>query len=914
MPNPFAFRRLGRLAGLLLAGLWTASGAAQTSPTLGHWQLQLTQLDALLWDEGNRDDEPYVIIIGFQSTIGVQGSTVVSWNGSSSLFELEWDDPPAPDVIDIPPAMGVFDFGPIDSHDGPIGVAGAVIVVMESDNTPFSAVADVIDGVAAELERVLFDLIENGNIDLSDPDAALEEARRRVEAAQDQGGSVFGDIFQFFNDDDDLVGIQTMAFLFGGLGPGVPPQGAQPWEKGQGPFRLGELRFDFGVNAIPFDGHAPGNSSDALYHVAGRLTSITMRAGQLAQPGNGARFWSTVPLSVELCPGCHPIDSVRYSVRYDSGDGRGRQLYDLGFGDPNTPDFSKIWNVVGNVPTQHNAEITATFSSNSFGGQIQSTRQNIGLRVDTVPPTGQIVDPAPNSTKGRFVRIAASVSDAHSGVDRVEFWTRAGSGPSVPLPTHGTAANNYAVTWDSASAPQGPVTLGGTVYDRQGNSFLLPQVSITVDRTAPTVALIYPSPDLQSPSWITSSISTMLRATASDPSGVQGVSFLAGYVNAQGVYVEVPVGTVSTPNANGEYLLQWNVSSIPDQVRPTGGPVLFVEAAATDSLGNTGYATGWIAGFDRSLPSVQLLSPANGPAQGSSVSIQVQASDTVGAVVNPVQQLTVTARLRQVAGGPWTTIQLATLSNATGWSGSLDVSTLPDQTLSITAEAVDQAGNRNSSSRSVTIDRSPPGFVGVSHSPDPFYANGTRSMSFNFTLTEFAPQVTISVLDSANNRVHAISLSNVNTDPKSIPWNGQDGSGALLPSGTYSYTFEAIDSAGNAGQHPGGAFTLQNDTTPPAVAVSATPDPFSLASGQLATIEYSQDENARAEIEILDGAVMVRYLGAWTEKAGTYQRAWDGTNAAGSKVAVPRTYTIRVRVADPAGNLTTVTGTLLVTP
>jgi flagellar hook assembly protein FlgD len=93
-----------------------------------------------------------------------------------------------------------------------------------------------------------------------------------------------------------------------------------------------------------------------------------------------------------------------------------------------------------------------------------------------------------------------------------------------------------------------------------------------------------------------------------------------------------------------------------------------------------------------------------------------------------------------------------------------------------------------------------------------------------------------------------------------------------------------------------------------------TPSPLSLASGAPLNIRYEQNEAARAEIEVLNSAgQVIRYLGAWQESAGIYNRTWDRRNAAGVVVA-PATYTVRLRVTDLAGNVATLTRSVQVQP
>ena len=956
-------RRVGFRKRLLVPALavFTQVGLAATLPAQNrhdslpdHWQLRLERLRVIIASENSlvgNGDEPYLAVIGFKSTLGEAKSTRIFWN--RNLRELD-SGMNRGDEVAIPQDMGVVDFGPTDGVYGPKAAAGnptnttlygAVVVALESDNTPFGTMEGIFDDLAQAIQELLEKEWEPGSAALLDPvtrDAAIQALRCSIELSLWEKAWVF---FQSTGDPDDFVKVQTF-FYVATVQPAVcdtasndtPPNldrckdpvltRTRPWESGAP--MVGEQTFDLTLNAVRFDGRvAPGTPPspncegeqqepegiDAVYTVGGRMTSAVQRGGYLNLPDNRSNQWNTVAFEAERCSGCHPVSQVYFYARYDTGDGLGPRPVYLGSGtpDPNHPrKFLFSWNIAGVAP--QDAQVWAEFSSNSFGGSVRTSEYTIHLNRETTPPSGALTSPMTGAYYGATMRVTASVTDSQSGLDHVEFYLTTASGMRFDAPFQGTAANGYSGVWNIGAVPEGPVTVCAEAVDRQGNrsnAISLPCVAnVQIDHTPPTVASIVPSPVGPNATWIRSSVSTMLRASATDAGGIRSVSFSAWYDDASGAYGAHTIGRGSRL-ASGEYQISWTVSGIPDQA-DGGRHRLFVDVTAVDTAGNSSFATGWLAGFDRQLPTVRVSSPASSiRVSGGSLAVAAQASDNLG-VGNVVARLTVVARYRETAAGAALDHTLADRPGVTAWSGSINLTTLPEQTLSITATAWDTAGNTSFHAQTVTIDRTAPVFSGVSTSAQPFNAGAGRTMSFNYTVSERA-SVTISIRDAAGTVVRSLRFIDVATSPQSSSWDGRNDAGAFVASGAYAYRLDAVDAAGNGGAHPGGSLNVVVDTTPPVVTVAFAPNPYRL-SGPNLDIRYQQNEAARTEVEILDGATVVRYLGALDSAAGLYNRLWDGLNSLGQRVAAPRQYTIRVRATDAAGNRTVVTAAVDVQP
>ena len=95
-----------------------------------------------------------------------------------------------------------------------------------------------------------------------------------------------------------------------------------------------------------------------------------------------------------------------------------------------------------------------------------------GITQDTTPPSGDYTSPANGATVGRTVTLAATASDAQSGVKEVHFtakwnnqWRLIANDTSAP----------YSFNWDlcAAGVPDGDIELGLDIYDNAGNEFHL---------------------------------------------------------------------------------------------------------------------------------------------------------------------------------------------------------------------------------------------------------------------------------------------------------------------------------------------------------------------------------------------------------------------------------------------------------
>lgn len=627
-------------------------------------------------------------------------------------------------------------------------------------------------------------------------------------------------------------------------------------------------------------------------------------AGEISSPKPWSRWETSVDFGIDTYS--IPPASVSYSALFDHANG---QRYWQSVASGSGANFAASWDVSA-LPSQTDVYVRAYITGANGSAFLTQEVGPISINVDATPPTGQLLTPQTNGRIGLDVPLVASVQDA-SGIYSVKFLLYE-NGSNQPFyeetVTQPSSDGTYGANWNSQGRDGQTITVGVFVLDdspARNFAQLTPATNVLIDHTGPEATIINP-PTLDTDAiWVTNANEIQLLAEAQDEDGVAGVEFTAVYRDSNGTLTTDLLGTTTLTNGIGQFRYVWDVSNIPDQAE-RGGTPLRVTATAIDTLGNRGAADdGWILGFDREAPTVSFVlpQPQNNP-QGNALPIEVSATDTLG-VVNAVNQLTVTARYRQTGQTSATDHVLATVTGVTGWSGNLPIANLPDQLITLYAEAIDDAGNRMTVTRQLLIDNNGPAFSNVGHSGTPLHANGSSSMSFSYTLSEAASSVTIFIVDDMGNAVTELTSSFVNTNPQVVPWDGRDKFGNLVPSGTYHYRLEAVDGAGNVGTHPGGSFDVINDITPPVISLTVTPAPFSYAQHGALEVVYSQDEAAYAEIEVFNsGGTMVQFV-SWNQSAGSYLWKWDGIDWFGNQLPVPATYTFNLRVTDLAGNVST---------
>ncbi|WP_455383603.1 FlgD immunoglobulin-like domain containing protein [Salinispira pacifica] len=184
---------------------------------------------------------------------------------------------------------------------------------------------------------------------------------------------------------------------------------------------------------------------------------------------------------------------------------------------------------------------------------------------------------------------------------------------------------------------------------------------------------------------------------------------------------------------------------------------------------------------------------------------------------------------------------------------------------------------------------------------DTFYQESSKEQSWNGIFR-----------DSAGERVKQVRFIGA-ADPQYV-WNGTDDSGSRVPDGTYTYTLETVDAAGNSGSSQ--PVTVTIDTRPTPLSLSANPLYFSPnGDGVSDTTTLSPDVGLNEGIERFDltitngaGNTVRSFSGSGTVPA-TF--TWDGTDATGQP-APDGSYSTHMRILYQKGNLAEANGPDLV--
>jgi Bacterial Ig domain len=194
-------------------------------------------------------------------------------------------------------------------------------------------------------------------------------------------------------------------------------------------------------------------------------------------------------------------------------------------------------------------------------------------------------------------------------------------------------------------------------------------------------------------------------STASGPVTVSG-SASAGNTSLASVRVSLDGGSYQPASGTTAWSFPLNTASYPNGTHT-------IAAQATDSRGTTAVTTETVTfsnsapqppqpspPSDTTLPSVSISAPAPSATVSGTVSVSGSASDNIGLATVQVS----------IDGGAYQAAQ-----GTSGWSYSLDSTTLPDGSHTLAVRATDTSGNVSTTSEGVTVQNNstnlPPGVV-----------------------------------------------------------------------------------------------------------------------------------------------------------------------------------------------------------
>ena len=629
--------------------------------------------------------------------------------------------------------------------------------------------------------------------------------------------------------------------------------------------KLGNAASDTSNAAFLIDSTAPSfgtaSSTPATFSSASSTSSLALEVAETNPDSWTLTIRNAAGIAVRTATGAGSFASFAWNGRNDSG--------------AIVADGTYSWTVDQRDRVGH----TSTSPAGSVG--IDSSAPSLG----TPTSTPAVFSPAGGGTSSFAVTVTETDPDT---------WTltvRNGAGAVVRTATGSGAFASY--IWNGkdtggAIVPDGTYTWTVDQSDLFGNSATSAPGSVAVDSSAPSFGTPTSTPAVFSPAG-GGTANLAVAVTESDPD-----SWTLSIRNGEGTVVRTATGSGAFTS------FAWNGHNDAGAITPDGTYTWTVEQS--DHATNTATSTAGSVGVDSSAPSfgTPTSTPATfSPATGATSSLAV-------AVTEPDPD-SWTLSIRNGAG---TIVRTATGSGAFAsysWNGKdTGGAIVPDGTYTWTVDQSDHAGNTASSTAgSVSVDAGGPSFGTPTSTPATFSPATGATSSLAVAVTEPDPDSwTLSIRNGAGTIVRTAAGSGAFA---SYSWNGKDTGGAIVPDGTYTWTVNQSDHAGNAATSP--ARNVAIDSTAPApTGLAATPFSFDPAAGGTTSVGFSIAEPATVDVVTLNvgGTVVRRLAQAAPLAAGAQTFAWNGRDDAGNLLPVAR-YQVRVTATDAAGNVATAT-------
>ncbi|RKG89288.1 cell envelope biogenesis protein OmpA [Corallococcus sp. CA049B] len=465
-----------------------------------------------------------------------------------------------------------------------------------------------------------------------------------------------------------------------------------------------------------------------------------------------------------------------------------------------------------------------------------STPDSSTFTVDLTAPTVEISTPGDGDVIGTSTVTVTGTASGATSVTLTYNGTDYG-----PIPVDG--AGNWSYTLPLA-VPPGSHTVTAVSVDAAGNESTPDESTFTVDLTVPTVAISNP---LTGSSLNTSTVT--VTGTTTNATSVtltfDGASHGPVTVNGDGTWSYPLPG----PLAEGTYT---------------------VTAVSVNGAGTTSATATTTFTVDLTAPTVEISTPVSGTTVGTS-------TVTVTGISTGATSVTLTYNGTNYGPIP--------VDGTGNWSYQLPVS-LPEGSITVTAVAVDAAGNTSTpDSTTFTVDLTAPE-VDITAPVD-----GTTVASNTVSVTGTSVGATSVTLTFEGNDYGPITVDASGNWSQALP--------GPLADGTYTVTAVSTDAAGNESTPDSTTFTV--DTTSPTVAIS-TPANNSTVGANV-TVTGTTAGGATSVTVSFQGT---DYGPIAVDASGSWSQALPGPLANG-------TYTVTAVAVDAVGNTsTTATSTFTV--
>ena len=322
---------------------------------------------------------------------------------------------------------------------------------------------------------------------------------------------------------------------------------------------------------------------------------------------------------------------------------------------------------------------------------------------------------------------------------------------------------------DISSLNNGSLSVSATQSDSAGNTSTAATTSITLDNETPNTLTI------------TTPISTDGKVSAAEDDAL----LITGAGAESGAAVTVNVGGVST-TTTADSSGNWSLSGNELDISALNNGTLTVSATQADSAGNTSTAATTTIVLDNQTPSTLVI---NTPIEGDGIVNKDEDSDVEITGSGAESGATVSV---DIAG-----VSQNVVANASGnWTLSgreLDISSLNNGTLTVSATQTDSAGNLSDlATKVITLDNVDP--TGHSEAITQTEINRSNEAALSFTLSslEGSGSFTYQITDGSN-----IVSSSAATTISAVTAEITDVDVTNLNEGTLTLSVAVSDSAGN---------------------------------------------------------------------------------------------------------------------
>lgn len=451
-------------------------------------------------------------------------------------------------------------------------------------------------------------------------------------------------------------------------------------------------------------------------------------------------------------------------------------------------------------------------------------------------------------------------------------------------------------TWDGKNSsnvivPDGGYTLKIDAYDQVNLKAVQQAFSLSVENHNPNIMAVSDSPD---PFKVTGTTVNTIKYTLSENATVSIRIFDSSNSLVRSL--------LNGPVTAGAKTITWNGKNDAGLLVPDGSYTYKIDAVDGANKSAT-QITGTIT-TDKTAPVIGSISIGTNP-------FAPTGSSTTSISYSLSEKAKVTTTIYNSANAVVKTLQNGVLleagAQAVAWDGKNASGVLVgDGTYTVKITATDLVGFTAAPvMQTMIVEKSNPTVTAVSDSPDPFRPTGTNVNTIKYTLSENA-NVVLKIYDSSNQLVKTLVNGPVTAGAKSITWNGKNDAGAIVPTGTYTYTVDATDSFNKQALQVSG--TIAVDITAPTISsITATPNPFTANGTNLLSTGYTLSESAKVTVSIYNSsnALVKTVITNALQAAGANTVTWNGKNSSSVLVSAG-TYTYKITATDPVGNISTV--------